>query len=201
MRIDVFFTDRVGIAQEILATLAQRALDVSAVEVEPPHVYLEAPALDAQGLEQLRGELLGVAGVQSVDAVAMLPGARFVDCRRDRLETALSIYRQWFSEGQRFSYDPSDIAAFIEALLGKCLCMLNTLRLKHWVLLLKPSQIHQPQGLLGCESAQRLQPQVFQSNESFKFTPENCFIQRRLCTIRQIRRHPSCQTKPPGFDT
>jgi TyrR family helix-turn-helix protein len=76
MRIDVFFTDRVGIAQEILATLAQRALDVSAVEVEPPHVYLEAPALDAQGLEQLRGELLGVAGVQSVDAVAMLPGAR-----------------------------------------------------------------------------------------------------------------------------
>ncbi|WP_442776992.1 sigma 54-interacting transcriptional regulator [Sphaerotilus montanus] len=76
MRIDVFFTDRVGIAQEILATLAQRALDVSAVEVEPPHVYLEAPALDAQGLEQLRGELLGVAGVQSVSAVAMLPGAR-----------------------------------------------------------------------------------------------------------------------------
>lgn len=76
MRIDVFFTDRVGIAQEILATLAQRALDVSAVEVEPPHVYLEAPALDTQGLEQLRGELLGVAGVQSVGEVAMLPGAR-----------------------------------------------------------------------------------------------------------------------------
>jgi transcriptional regulator of aroF, aroG, tyrA and aromatic amino acid transport len=76
MRIDVFFSDRVGIAQEILATLAQRALDVSAVEVEPPHVYLEAPALDVHGLAQLRGELLGVAGVQSVDAVAMLPGAR-----------------------------------------------------------------------------------------------------------------------------
>lgn len=76
MRIDVFFTDRVGIAQEILATLAQRALDVSAVEVEPPHVYLEAPALDTQGLQQLRGELLGVAGVQSVGEVAMLPGAR-----------------------------------------------------------------------------------------------------------------------------
>jgi tetratricopeptide (TPR) repeat protein len=47
-------------------------------------------------------------------AAAMLPGARFVDCRRDRLETALSMYRQWFSEGQRFSYDPSDIAAAIE---------------------------------------------------------------------------------------
>jgi transcriptional regulator of aroF, aroG, tyrA and aromatic amino acid transport len=33
MRIDVHFTDRVGIAQEILAKLAHRALDVSAVEV------------------------------------------------------------------------------------------------------------------------------------------------------------------------
>lgn len=48
-------------------------------------------------------------------AASMLPGARFVDCRRDRLETALSIWRQWFSEGQRFSYDLPDIAAFIDA--------------------------------------------------------------------------------------
>lgn len=47
-------------------------------------------------------------------AAAMLPGARFVDCRRDRLETALSIYRQWFSQGQRFSYDLQDIAGVIE---------------------------------------------------------------------------------------
>lgn len=43
-------------------------------------------------------------------AAAMLPGARFVDCRREPLETALANYRQWFSEGQRFSYDLSDIA-------------------------------------------------------------------------------------------
>ena len=45
-------------------------------------------------------------------AAAMLPGAHFVDCRREPLETALANYRQWFSEGQRFSYDLSDIAAF-----------------------------------------------------------------------------------------
>ncbi|WP_088279840.1 sigma-54-dependent transcriptional regulator [Ideonella sp. A 288] len=76
MRIDVFIADRVGIAQEILASLARRALDVSAVEVEPPHVYLEAPALDDAGLEGLRTELLRVAGVRSVESVAMLPGAR-----------------------------------------------------------------------------------------------------------------------------
>ena len=76
MRIDVFFADRVGIAQEILAVLARRALDVSAVEVEPPHVYLEAPALDGANLDLLRGDLLRVAGVRSVDELAMLPGAR-----------------------------------------------------------------------------------------------------------------------------
>jgi TyrR family helix-turn-helix protein len=76
MRIDVSISDRVGIAYEILAKLAQRALNVSAVEVEPPHVYIEAPALDAAGLADLRRELLQVAGVRSVDALAMLPGAR-----------------------------------------------------------------------------------------------------------------------------
>ena len=76
MRIAVLFTDRVGIAQEILARLAARALNVSAVEVEPPHVFIEAPALDAAGLGALRLELLRVAGVRSVEPVAMLPGAR-----------------------------------------------------------------------------------------------------------------------------
>ena len=76
MRIDVHFADRVGIAQEILAKLAKRELNVSAVEVEPPHVYIEAPALDAAGLDLLRSELLQVAGVLSVDELAMLPGAR-----------------------------------------------------------------------------------------------------------------------------
>ena len=76
MRIDVHFSDRVGIAQEILATLARRALDVSAVEVDPPHVYLEAPALSALDLAALRSELFKVDGVQSVNELDMLPGAR-----------------------------------------------------------------------------------------------------------------------------
>jgi tetratricopeptide (TPR) repeat protein len=45
-------------------------------------------------------------------AAAMLPGARFVHCRRDAVETALSCYRQWFNHGQAFSYDLNDIAAY-----------------------------------------------------------------------------------------
>lgn len=38
-------------------------------------------------------------------AAAMLPGARFVHCTRAPLETAVSCYRQWFNDGQHFSYD------------------------------------------------------------------------------------------------
>jgi len=76
MRIDVHFDDRVGIAHEILATLARRALDVSAVEVDPPHIYLEAPALSTQDMAALRSELLKVPGVKTVNELEMLPGAR-----------------------------------------------------------------------------------------------------------------------------
>lgn len=47
-------------------------------------------------------------------ALAMLPGARVVDCRRDPLETAWSCFRQAFGGGgtQDFSYDFDSIAAF-----------------------------------------------------------------------------------------
>lgn len=38
MRIDVSFEDRVGIAHEVLAAIAARKLNVTAVEVEPPHI-------------------------------------------------------------------------------------------------------------------------------------------------------------------
>ncbi|HZP68178.1 MAG TPA: sulfotransferase [Rudaea sp.] len=45
-------------------------------------------------------------------ATAMLPGARFVDCRRDPLETCFSCYRQLFSNGNDFSYDVRELAAY-----------------------------------------------------------------------------------------
>lgn len=44
--------------------------------------------------------------------MAMLPGARFVDCRREPLETCLSCFRQLFARGQAFSYDIAELAAF-----------------------------------------------------------------------------------------
>ena len=56
-------------------------------------------------------------------AARMLPGARFVDCRRDPIETALSCYRQWFNQGQAWSYAIDDIAA----------CLADHERLmRHW---------------------------------------------------------------------
>ena len=46
-------------------------------------------------------------------AMAMLPGARVIDCRRDAVETCFSCFRQLFAEGtQAFSYDLADIAAY-----------------------------------------------------------------------------------------
>ena len=76
MRIDVFFLDRVGIAHEILAELARRQLNVTAVEVEPPHIYIETPTLNQDGLDELRVHLMGIAGVSTVGSVGMLPGAQ-----------------------------------------------------------------------------------------------------------------------------
>ncbi|HEX9180239.1 MAG TPA: sigma 54-interacting transcriptional regulator, partial [Burkholderiales bacterium] len=86
MRIDIQFRDRVGIAQEILAVLAQRRINVVAVEVDPPHIFIDAPALDAQTLAQLRSFLFGVQGVREVEVVDVLPGVR----RRLHLDALLA---------------------------------------------------------------------------------------------------------------
>lgn len=45
-------------------------------------------------------------------ALAMLPGARVVHCRRDALETCFACYRQLFADGHDFSYDLDDIASY-----------------------------------------------------------------------------------------
>ena len=76
MRIDVRFRDRVGIAQEILALLAGRRFNVTAVEVTPPHIYIEAPALTPDLWREMEAALMGVAGVEEAMSVDILPGAR-----------------------------------------------------------------------------------------------------------------------------
>ncbi len=86
MRIDVLFADRVGIAHEILAVLAKRRLNVVAVEVDPPHIHIDAPELDAQSLAPLDAALRAVQGVQSVTPIDILPGTR----RRLHLDALLA---------------------------------------------------------------------------------------------------------------
>ncbi|MGH8123465.1 MAG: sulfotransferase [Rudaea sp.] len=57
-------------------------------------------------------------------AMAMLPGAVVVDCRRDPLETAWSCFRQTFAGGtQDFSYDIESIGAF---------CKDHDRAMRHW---------------------------------------------------------------------
>ncbi|MBO9663341.1 sulfotransferase [Dokdonella sp.] len=48
-------------------------------------------------------------------ALAMLPGACVIDCRRDPLEIAWSCFRQLFSQGAPFAYDFDDLAAYAYA--------------------------------------------------------------------------------------
>ena len=86
MRIHVTFIDRVGITQEVLALLGGRNLNLDAVEMLPPNVYIDAPTLSAQVLDELRDALFKVRGVQAVTVVDMLPGQQ----RRLQLDALLA---------------------------------------------------------------------------------------------------------------
>jgi transcriptional regulator of aroF, aroG, tyrA and aromatic amino acid transport len=76
MRIHVTFIDRVGITQEVLALLGGRNLNLDAVEMVPPNVYIDAPTLSPEVLDELREALFKVRGVQAVSIVDILPGQR-----------------------------------------------------------------------------------------------------------------------------
>ncbi|MGH8436293.1 MAG: sigma-54-dependent transcriptional regulator [Pseudomonas sp.] len=86
MRIHVSFIDRVGITQDVLALLGGRSLNLDAVEMVPPNVYIDAPTLSAEVLDELRDALHKVAGVQAVTVVDILPGQR----RRLQLDALLA---------------------------------------------------------------------------------------------------------------
>ena len=86
MRLDIRFHDRVGIAQEILAVLSGRGLYLMAVEVDPLHIYVDAPALGSGDLDAMRSALQQVRGFREVTEIDLLPGAR----QRLQLETLLA---------------------------------------------------------------------------------------------------------------
>jgi transcriptional regulator of aroF, aroG, tyrA and aromatic amino acid transport len=86
MRIHVTFIDRVGITQEVLALLGGRNLNLDAVEMVPPNVYIDAPTLSPEVLDELREALFKVRGVQAVTIVDILPGQR----RRLQLDALLA---------------------------------------------------------------------------------------------------------------
>lgn len=73
--------------------------------------YLERTARWRQRRSRFTDKALSNWGYMGAVA-AMLPAARFVDCRRDPLETCLSCWRQLFVRGQHFSYDIADLAAY-----------------------------------------------------------------------------------------
>ncbi|NKZ40207.1 tetratricopeptide repeat protein [Oleiagrimonas citrea] len=75
------------------------------------HVYLERTGYLRE--KRSRSTDKNLLNWKLVGAVrAMLPGARIIDVRRDPLETCLACYRQYFRQGNHFSYDLEDMAGF-----------------------------------------------------------------------------------------
>jgi transcriptional regulator of aroF, aroG, tyrA and aromatic amino acid transport len=86
MRLEITFADRVGIASEILSVLARRRLNVVAVEVDLPQVYVDVPDYPEDAIDALEALLRGVEGVLTVQSIDLLPGER----RRMQLDTLLN---------------------------------------------------------------------------------------------------------------
>ena len=78
MRLELSFSDRVGIASEILTVLAREGLDVVAVEVEPPFIYIDAPDLDAGRFQSVRPALEAVTGVLKLTVMRVTGMARLL---------------------------------------------------------------------------------------------------------------------------
>ncbi len=76
MRIAIEFADRVGIAHEILALFAGRGLNLVAVEVDPPLIYIDSPDLQATLFDDLQSACLQVQGVSQIREIDLLPGMR-----------------------------------------------------------------------------------------------------------------------------
>jgi TyrR family helix-turn-helix protein len=76
MRLCVRFIDRIGIFQEMLVVFAGRRLNVAAVEVDLPHIYIDVPELPQSVLPEVRQALFLIQGVQEIFDVDMLPGMR-----------------------------------------------------------------------------------------------------------------------------
>jgi transcriptional regulator of aroF, aroG, tyrA and aromatic amino acid transport len=54
MRIDVRFVDRVGITHDLLAVLRRRHINLLAVEMLPPHLYIDGQTLRPTSFAELR---------------------------------------------------------------------------------------------------------------------------------------------------
>lgn len=87
MRVNIPFEDRVGIAHEILAVLARQGLNVQAVEVDPPNIYIDIPELKQSMLPALQADCDQVPGVGTIEVVDILPGMR----RSLNLDTIMAV--------------------------------------------------------------------------------------------------------------
>jgi PAS domain-containing protein len=67
--------------------LARRGLNVVAVEVDPPHIYIDSPELLEYMLPALQEDCQKVDGVGQIEVIDVLPGIR----RRLHLDTMMAV--------------------------------------------------------------------------------------------------------------
>jgi len=86
MRICLKFSDRVGLGEELLTVFARRRLNVKAIDVDAPNLYIDVPELVPECFDDLRRSILLVDGVSGAYVADMLPSVR----RRLYLDTLLT---------------------------------------------------------------------------------------------------------------
>ena len=86
MKIEIIGQDRLGITQEVLASLYDYSLDLAALEVISHHIYIDIPALTTESLPSIANRLLKIEGVQQIRQIDLLPDER----RRLHLDALLS---------------------------------------------------------------------------------------------------------------
>jgi len=87
-----------AISREKLGALASRYLDML-----PPHDSIHVT--DKTPYNFLHLGLIH----------AMFPQAHFIHCRRDPVDTCVSVYSTWFAHGNEFSYDTRELARYYRA--------------------------------------------------------------------------------------
>ncbi|NQZ81720.1 MAG: transcriptional regulator TyrR [Colwellia sp.] len=89
MRLEIVCSDRVGIAQEVLAIFVEHDIDLRGIELKQPgHIFINIPDLDFSELQTFMPQLRLITGVIDVKTTPYMPSER----ERNELETLIKTF-------------------------------------------------------------------------------------------------------------